>query len=321
MIMVDWQGRIVLANPQAGRLYGYPHEELLGQPAERLLPQRFRSAQPADHTTFFHHSEAQPAGAMRNLAGLRKDGTEVPVEIGLTPITTSEGAFVLASIIDITERTRAEAQIHASLQEKEVLLREIHHRVKNNLQVIASLLNMQADLLPDERTRGLLFDTQARVQSMALIHEKFSLSSSLAAINLGDYLRELVEELFRSYAPRAVEYDVEAAPIAVNIDTAVPCGLIASELISNCLKHAFPNGRPGRVNVVLEIVEPDLYALHVKDDGVGLPSNFESRRSESLGLQLIDTLARQLGASLQVESTGGTTFRLRFQEARYKARV
>jgi two-component system, sensor histidine kinase PdtaS len=321
MVMVDRQGRIVLANPQAGRLFGYSPEELLEQTAECLIPERFRSSDPNDHITFFDHPETRPAPIWRDRYGLRKDGTEVPLEIGLTPISGSEGSFVLVSLIDLTERMQAAAQMQASLQEKEVLLREVHHRVKNNLQVIASLLNLQADLIPDEHTRGLLFDTQARVRSMALIHDKFSRSTSLSQINLGDYLRELVAELFRAYRPPSVEYDLDAEPISVNIDTAIPCGLIASELISNCLKHAFPEGRSGRVRVTLETVSPSVYALVVQDDGVGVPENFAEIRGESLGLQLIDTLARQLGTSLQVDQEGGSTFRLRFQETRYKTRT
>jgi two-component system, sensor histidine kinase PdtaS len=321
MIMVDRQGRIVLANPQAGRLFGYSSEELLEQTAEGLIPERFRSSDPNDHITFFDHPETRPAPIWRDRYGLRKDGTEVPLEIGLTPISGSEGSFVLVSLIDLTERMQAAAQMQASLQEKEVLLREVHHRVKNNLQVIASLLNLQADLIPDEHTRGLLFDTQARVRSMALIHDKFSRSTSLSQINLGDYLRELVAELFRAYRPPSVQYDLDAEPISVNIDTAIPCGLIASELISNCLKHAFPEGRSGRVRVTLETVAPAVYAMLVQDDGVGVPENFAAIRGESLGLQLIDTLARQLGTSLQVDQEGGSTFRLRFQETRYKTRT
>jgi two-component system, sensor histidine kinase PdtaS len=321
MIMVDRQGRIVLANPQAGRLLGYSAEELLEQTAEDLLPERFRSSDPTDRTTFFDHPETRPAPTWQDRYGLRKDGTEVPLEIGLTPISGSEGSFVLASLIDLTERTQAAAQIQASLQEQEVLLREVHHRVKNNLQVIASLLSLQSEALTDEHTRGLLFDTQARVRSMAMIHDKFSRSASLAVINLGDYLRELVEELFRAYRPPGVHYEVQAAAISVNIDTAIPCGLIASELISNCLKHAFPGGRPGQVRVTLELVAPAVFSLVVQDDGVGVPENFASLRAESLGLQLVDTLARQLGTTLQVDQRGGSTFQLRFQEARYTART
>jgi PAS domain S-box-containing protein len=321
IISVDLDQRIVLFNRAAEQMFGCEASGALGQPVERFIPTRLQAAH-SEHMRQVAETDATASGtgAPGTVSGVRANGEEFPIEATISQVEVAGTKLFTVFIRDITERTRAEAQIRASLHEKEILLREIHHRVKNNLQVIASLVNLQADQITDERTRGLLFDTQSRVQAIALIHEKLYQSASLAEINLGDYLRELVENLFRSYSPVAVEYEVLVAPVSVSIDTAMPCGLIASELISNCLKHAFPDGRAGRVRVALDATESGVFALVVQDDGVGLPSNFESRRAESLGLQLVDTLARQLGAFLRVESDGGTTFQLRFQEARYEAR-
>ncbi len=215
--------------------------------------------------------------------------------------------------IDVTERNRAMEKLTASLKEKEVMLKEIHHRVKNNMQVISSMLRLQAGYIEDPKALELFQESQNRVKSMALIHEKLYQSQDLARIDFADYLRNLTNHLFRSYSGRAdITLNIEVSDVRLGVDAGIPCGLIVNELVSNALKHAFPNGRPGQITVALRR-ENGTYVLSVKDDGVGFPKDVDFRNTPSLGLQLVNTLVSQLDGSVELISNGaGTEFRIEF---------
>jgi two-component sensor histidine kinase len=204
-------------------------------------------------------------------------------------------------------------RIQASLQEKEVLLQEIHHRVKNNLQVISSLLNLQATRLGDSRAIDALRDSQDRVRSMALVHEKLYQSPDLAQIDFADYTRALTRSLFGSYRDHVpgIALRTQIDDTLMSVDIAIPCGLILSELVSNALKHAFPDGRSGEIIISLRAQEGSR-VLTVADDGVGLPQEMEVLHPESLGLELVNTLATQLDGTLTWEREGGTTCMVTF---------
>lgn len=215
--------------------------------------------------------------------------------------------------IDVTERNRAMAQLTASLKEKEVLLKEIHHRVKNNMQVISSMLRLQASYIDDPHAHELFLECQNRVKSMALIHEKLYQSQDLARIDFADYLRNLMNHLFRSYSGRSdISLNIEVSDVRLGVDTGIPCGLIVNELVSNALKHAFPDGRSGQITVSLQRTN-GTYVLSVKDDGVGFPKDVDFRNTPSLGLQLVNTLTTQLEGEVELISNGqGTEFRITF---------
>jgi PAS domain S-box-containing protein len=217
---------------------------------------------------------------------------------------------------DITKRKTAEDLLHASLKEKEVLIKEIHHRVKNNLQVISSLLNLQSNSIDNKETRELVRESQNRVRSMALIHERLYQSENLARINLGEYLRNLTRDLFRSYGVGGITLKLEAEEIPLDVDSAIPCGLIVNELVSNALKYAFPGGKSGEVEVKFAELGRDKYVLSVSDNGTGLPPGFDIKTVKSLGLQLLNMLVRQLHGTLDVVSDGGTTFMITFSAGR-----
>ncbi len=209
------------------------------------------------------------------------------------------------------ERWRGEEQVRASLAEKGILLKEIHHRVKNNLQIVSSLLHLQASQVQDAKIVEALRDSQNRIRSMALIHEKLYGSQDLAQIDFAEYVRNLATFLFRSYQIYAdtVKLDVVAdAPVRLTIDTAIPCGLIVNELISNALKHAFPQRRGGTIRVTLGKLDDGKLRLRVSDDGVGLAQTIDVAQTQSLGLQLVKTLVDQLGGTLDVTRNGGTQF-------------
>ncbi|MFZ5896959.1 MAG: sensor histidine kinase [Myxococcota bacterium] len=313
MVIVDRAGKIALVNGQAERLFGYPRAELLGQPVELLVPARFREAHVPARTNFSISPKVRAMGSGRDLFGLRRDGSEFPVEISLSPLETEEGFFVASAIRDISERREAERLIVMSLAEKETLLKEVHHRVKNNLQVISSLLSLQSEGLPESQ-RSAFALSQARIQSIALVHEKLYRSSRLSHIDFSDYARTLVEQLFLAHDGnrRGINADVSGEGVELPIDTAVPCGLITNELVSNSLKHAFPAGTRGTVRVQLQRLNPERLELMIADDGIGFPEGFEARRSGSLGLELVFALARQLEAHVSVSGERGATFRFVF---------
>jgi PAS domain S-box-containing protein len=226
---------------------------------------------------------------------------------------------ILSEVVNIVsmkaEQIKAEQLIKTSLKEKEVLLREIHHRVKNNLQVISSLLNLQAQYLKNKQDLEMFNESKDRVRSMALIHEKLYQSQNLARIDFAGYIRDLIYRLFRSYEadPGKIDLKMDIDDISLGVDMAVPCGLIVNELISNCLKHAFPDGKKGEIKVGLQSVNTNEVELKVSDNGVGLPDSFDFRESESLGMHLVNILTDQLGGRIELDRTGGTEFKIKFK--------
>ncbi len=224
------------------------------------------------------------------------DGRTVRVEVGS----------------DITDRKKAEEQLRSSLEEKEILLREIHHRVKNNMQIITSMLKLQSRSIQDERLVEIFRESQSRIQSMALVHEKLYQSGDFVRINVRDYLTSLSRNISRAFASSRtkIELSVEAADISMGLDDLIPCGLIINELVSNAFKHAFPSSGTGQISVRLSRDEADDIALSVSDNGVGLPEGLDMERSDSLGLQIVNILVKQLNGTVSMVSGMGTEFKV-----------
>jgi two-component sensor histidine kinase len=212
------------------------------------------------------------------------------------------------------EVLRSEQAVRVSLREKEVLLKEVHHRVKNNLQVISSLLNLQARYLTDSAAREIFNESQNRVQSIAMVHERLYRSTNLSHIDFGEYTVALVDNLFHSNdaAERGIVRNIELDGARLPIDLAIPCGLIINELITNCLKHAFHGRASGVVSVKLRRCLPHHLELTVEDDGVGLPADLDPRQTQSLGLDLVFTFAEQIDANVEITRGEGSRFRLTF---------
>jgi PAS domain S-box-containing protein len=314
MVMIAPTGRIEMVNAQAERVFGYERTEMLGRPIEFLVPERFRGHHPGLRTAFFSDPHSRPMGAGRDLYGLRKDGTEFAVEIGLNPIETDEGDMVLSAIVDISDRKQKEERIQAALKEKDTLLGEIHHRVKNNLQVVHSLLDLQSDLVTDEKILGILRESQNRIKSMALIHQTLYESKDFVQVDFSTFLESLAPTLISSYGVDAerVALVIDAEEVLLPINAAIPCGLVVNELISNALKHAFPDGRKGEIRIELA-PEPDGRAmLSVSDDGVGIAEDFNLGQTSTLGLQLVTLLTDQLGGEIELRRSKPTRFILRF---------
>lgn len=212
----------------------------------------------------------------------------------------------------------AEKQIKASLKEKEVLLKEIHHRVKNNLQIVDSLLQLQSRPTPDPRAVDILRDSQNRISSIALVHKKLYRSEDLANINFAQYVPDLTVYLFDSYNinSTAVTLHTNVDNISLEIDTAIPCGLIINELVSNALKYAFPDNRNGEIQIEFHADREGMMTLIVRNNGIGIPEGFDIKTTQSLGLTLVQGLVEQLEGTLKIDRTRGTEFRITFPGGR-----
>ncbi|WP_310445981.1 sensor histidine kinase [Thiobacillus sp.] len=310
ILVVDNAGQIVEASPRVESLFGYTRSALLGQRIEILLPERYRAAHPAHRAAFAAEPHARAMGSGLALSGRRADGSEFPIDVVLSPIQGGHAQRTIAIVRDISARL----EIEQGLAEKTVLLQEIHHRVKNNLQVIVSLLRLQADTLQDAAARSALADSQARVQSMALLHQLLYEHKDFARVSLDDYLRQLVQHAQNSTNALQVTFMLDLVPLQLDLQRAVPCGLLVNELLSNACKHAFPDGRSGTLKVELHAPGDDgLALLVVSDDGIGLPAEVEIGQTRSLGLQLVPLLTEQIGAELRIVRNTGTRFELRFR--------
>ena len=307
--------RIVLFNKGAERIFGYAEPEILNQPLDVLLPAGMEQAHRRHVEQFAAGEEtSRRMGERREIYGRRKDGTEFPAEASISK-AEADGELLFTVILrDVTARREAEERIRQSLREKEALLQEIHHRVKNNLQVVSSLLGLQARQIPDEELQRAFRESQNRIHSMSLIHERLYQSPDLSEIDCLDYAQQLTGHLFRSYGVSMsrvrleMDFGGERMPMAL----AAPVGLILNELISNCLKHAFPEGRDGTIQVRLTRDGDGRIQLSVSDDGVGMPQNVNLWNSRSLGLRLVRILSEQVGAAVRVTGPPGTRIELAF---------
>ena len=216
---------------------------------------------------------------------------------------------------DITEIKETQLKLEQALKDKEMLMKEIYHRVKNNLMVISSLLNLQSRYIKDEEAKAMFKQSQERAQSMAMIHERLYRSADLKHINFGDYIRKLAQDLFRTYVsdPSRIKLEMDVDDVMIDINIAIPLGLMVNELISNSMKHAFPGDYSGKIRVKFKEHDSQCM-LEVSDTGVGFPPEFEFEKSDSLGLQLINSLTQQISGELELESNHGTTFKITFQQ-------
>ena len=317
VFIIDAETDVVAScNLAASNIFGYSKKELLGQPIASLYIDK------ANFEEFRRNlnTDVEEKGYLTNFEFQmkRKDGAIFPTEHHKTPLLDVDGKLSswVSVIRDISQRKQAEEKIKASLKEKKVLLREIHHRVKNNMHVIIGLLELQSDYIRDEKVLNVFSDCRNRIRSMALVHEKLYQSEELARINISDYIETVVMELFRLYNTdiERINFNLKAKNIYLNINTAIPCGLIINELISNSLKHAFPDNRKGEIEVSLSRSNTNKITLKINDNGIGIPYDLNMNEIESLGLKLVQILAEdQLGGSIKLDRSDGTKFILYFE--------
>jgi PAS domain S-box-containing protein len=325
LLQVDTVARISSWNTGAARTFGYAEGEILGRPMRALYVPEDAAKGDAEADL----DMARQNGRFEDARWLvRKDGSRFFARWVTTPMWDTAGNLRgYAKVLrDETERRNAEQQMRASLAEKHALLQEIHHRVKNNLQVITSILSIQAARLANPELSAVLADTENRVRAIAALHESLYSSQDLASIEFGPYVQHLVRDMvaFFGVDRNRVQIVVNAADLVVDIGQAIPLGLIVNELVTNALKHAFPNGRAGTLEIQLDYLrdsvdiekgqtlDQGLGQLTVRDNGLGLPANLKFDETPSMGLHLVNVLVKQLQGELDVTSTQGTSVTIKF---------
>lgn len=323
LVLMDRNFVYQAVNPAFCQFMGKKEDELIGKTDFEVFP--------PDKAELYRKSdvEVMESGTLHVLErqALSANGKKHWLQVAKAPILDPTGKFtgILVSVRDITELKKMEAQIKASLREKEVLLKEIHHRVKNNLQTIVSLLNLQAGYSKDKLAVEVFKNSQERVRAMALIHERLYESRDLSQIDFQGYIHSLVAHLFESYSlkPDYVQLKMQVEDVALDIDTAIPLGLLINELVSNALKHAFPNDRKGDLRVSLGESEDEAYdyTLIVEDNGVGFPGGADFQDSQTLGMVLISSLVKKLKGIMDLDRKNGTRFAIKFKKLKYKKRI
>jgi PAS domain S-box-containing protein len=308
-----YQGEMIIyANPATERLFGYSSEELMRMRFWDWAHEDFREKV---RTSGLARQRGETVPGRYESRFVTKAGEDRWLVVSAGLIEYQGRPAGIASFLDITESKRVEAQLRDSLAEKELLLKEVHHRVKNNLQVISTLLDLQADKIHDGNLQESIRESQDRIKAMALIHERLYQSSDLARIDFWEYIESLVGHLLSSYIddPLRIVMKVDVGDIQLAIDRAIPCGLIINELVSNAMKHAFPDGRSGKIAIRLHANDRGQITLTVADDGVGMPPGVDFRKTESLGLQLVNMLTRQLRGQIEMSGDHGTLWVISFR--------
>jgi PAS domain S-box-containing protein len=311
---VSLDGRFIRVNRQLAAIVGYTPDEMLQLRIQEITHPDDLEAN-LEHVGSVLDGEGDRFSLEKRY--MRKDGSSVWVNltVSLARDESRNPRHFIAVVEDITRRKHAERTVKDSLREKEVLLREIHHRVKNNMQVISSLLNLQSRSIEDPRLRKMFLESQSRVRAMALIHEVLYRSDDLSRIDLEDYVSKLADNLVRMYGadPGRIRLEVAAQQVTLGIDDTVPCGLVISELLSNSLKYAFPDDRSGEISIHAMATDDDRIVLTVRDNGVGIPDDVDIRDTETMGMGLVTGLVEnQLGGQLELDRVGGAGFTIVF---------
>jgi len=297
------EGTLVYLSPVILALLGRRPDELIGQPWTEIV-----AAEDRPLLLRMHEGLAENPAQTAVLRCCRQNGSPAWMEarVALLPAASSDERMIVLTLHDVTAQREHERQILSSLQEKEVLLREIHHRVKNNLQVVQSLLKMSARRLPECDARIAVESTVERVHAMSMVHERLYQMPNLSALPLGDYLSDIFAGSIQAYSltPSQVRLKLDVEEILLPLDRAVPFALLSNELLSNSFKHGFPGDRRGAITVSVHRVD-GVIRMVVEDDGVGLPANFDAGKSNSMGLKLAMNLAHQLGGQLEFTSDHG----------------
>jgi PAS domain S-box-containing protein len=313
--IADLDGKILYTNPAEARMHGYEVGELIGKNVNIFVPEDKKTdKQLRDREKISHWIEWQ-----REIINVRRDGSSFPVLLKSIPVKGSgeKPCYIITLCEDITERKRIEDTLRQSLDDKEVLIREINHRTKNSLAVILSLLRIQEKDLSNGDAKSYLRDIQNRIKSMTMIHDRLSRTENFSRLNFSEFIASLANHLFHSYKldPERVSLNVSIPDIYVDVNLMMPCGLIINELVSNAFKYAFPEDKEGEVFIEIHEREGDEITLIVKDNGIGISSNLDAERNtESLGLQIVSALTNQIFGRLELLHDDGTEFRITFNK-------
>lgn len=312
---IDRQGCITFINSAGSRILGYKNPlDLIGRDiAELVHPGNTAASSNLKDGGFLKIFKAGTTQMCDHDSFRHRDGMLIPVAFCSAPIIrddVADGAVI--SFEDITDRLNLLAQLKSSLHEKESLLKEVHHRVKNNLQIVISLLNMQSRYITDDKLLAVLLESQDRVRMMARVHERLCRSDDLSHVDMEDYIQFITQNLFKSYgfSPSRLTCSVAIKGVVLDINTAIPVGLICNELISNSLKYAFPDGRTGEISVMAEYLPNGDIGIFVRDNGIGMPEGMDWKNAGSLGIKLVNLFIEQLGGQISMRQDGGTIWEI-----------
>ena len=324
LVSIDSQGLITLANTRALQMFGYEAGQLTGKPIEVLLPDRYQQHHPKLRQGFMLAPTTRPMGQHRELYAKRKDNSEFPVEIGLTYLEGDKKAAVLATITDVSAAKAAQQNLQAIIDEKTallaertLLLNEVHHRVKNNLQIVSSLLSLRSRGATPE-LKQVLLESQLRVRTMALTHQLLYEKRDFSSVPLANYLRQLCQLVRQTLSNTDfIRFDFTEMDddIVLALEQAIPCGLLATEILTNSIKHACPEQQKGQVILKLTQAHHKI-TLMIGDNGIGLPATIELGQGNSLGMQLIPAFIAQLGAQIELSRQHGTLYSIYFSSTR-----
>ncbi|MDO5836518.1 MAG: histidine kinase dimerization/phosphoacceptor domain -containing protein [Methanobacterium sp.] len=319
---IDAEGTFQYISPSIKTILGYDPSEILGENVFQFINLTHPEDQIKVSTAFMGATNSYLPGEVQHRFR-RADGSYIWVESLGNPLFDDENQYngVVFSMTDINSLKAAEKNLKTSLEDKELLLRELHHRVKNNMQIISSLLNLQSQHIKDKRDLKIFKSSQTRVKTMSLIHEELYSSQDFSHIHLSKYIRNLTKELLTSNIgdPGRVQLTVNVEEIKMELETAIPLGLLINEIVANSVNHAFPNHRKGEIIVDLKR-DGDAFVLKISDDGIGIPKKTDFEKAETLGFQLIKNLVNQLDGEIKMQTNHGTTFIIKFKELEYKKR-
>ncbi len=330
LIVVSDKGNIQTVNQTALNLLCYADDELLNEPLDKIFEEEFSL-----NELIVNHLLINESTGIVEKSFLTKDNRKIPVLFSASLMRSEDGLVqgIVCVATDITERRKAEDQVKASLKEKEILLQEIHHRVKNNLQVIISLLSLQSKDIKDQKVLKMFKESQDRIHSISLVHEGIYRSKDLAHIKLEGYVRKLTSDLLKSYKVNEgiITLNIDVEDMNIGIDTSIPCGLIINELLSNSLKHAFPDKRKGEIDIKIYRTGDSEIEMNFRDNGVGLPEKSDFRDSSGFGFRMVIDLVeyKLMGrinhirgkSSVSCDRGKGTQFQIIFKEIKYKNRI
>lgn len=309
----DRPGNFIEVNKAGTKMLGYTREEFLKlTPMDIVAPEK-RSEVPKNIRRLMEAGQNH-----YEIEFVTKEGEKIPVEINNRISYLKGKPASIAVTRDVTERKKAEDLIKQSLDEKDMLMKETHHRVKNNLMIISSLLNLQSQYIKDKESQEIFKESQNRARSMALIHERLYQSTDLKNVGLKEYITTLAHDLYRTYVcdPERVSMKLEIEDINLDINYTIPLGLILNELITNSMKYAFPDQHHGTIIIELS-KKGDILKLKVSDDGIGFPTDIDYKNTTTLGLQLVNSLTQQIDGEIDLNTSHGTEFSIKFQEKKF----
>jgi PAS domain S-box-containing protein len=323
IIVINADGKILSFNQGAELMLGYVSDDIIGQNISTIVPEPYKQEHDAYISNYLKTGNAHVIGKEREFEVVKKDMGTLPISLRVTQMSFRDESLFIGVIHDISNQKEYQATLERSLAEKEILLKEVHHRVKNNMLIASSILEMQEEHIDDASLTRVLKECQERINTMVMIHQQLYRSDNLAYINFTTYLDDLIDKfaIAAQLKPGMITLHKQLDNVFLNVETATPLGLVVNELLANAFEHAFTDTDDGNITISLSNNTDGKIELCIKDDGKGLPDSFVIENTSSLGLQIIQLLSMQLDANMVINSNNGTQICITFEEMKYKDRI